>query len=410
VFVVLFPFNILFYSIVVGCPEGCLEVHFPDNTFPHVLRQPSSSCEYPNILAMDCVFHADKHWRVYTGDSFGNLTCWTATVIASMCDAYAFFQSLKKSKAMGMIGDLSDAVAGGNLSASYKFTSILDVENTTQIPSQNGCKITCMVMDERRNFLIAGDAVGMLKMFTNTMEELWFSTKHKCAIRSISISTINETFASGDVRFIAINSDKILQIPQAHGRFIIWHLTKKTTLLDIETDSSIPIIGMQFLNPFCPALVTCSLEGKFRVWALHTPLVAPQRAKHDESIGFSKQVEFETAIVGDLFVPDAAIDILYGANHKVIDQNIAGARTLLIQIPESKRCVCILEPHGHRIHCISQLSSNGYFATCGAGSDVLFWSAASIACVKTFKMSVIFHGTDNVFCLPNNSKGWQLPT
>jgi hypothetical protein len=174
---------------------------------------------------------------------------------------------------------------------------------------------------------------------------------------------------------------------------LIWHLIKKITLLDVETDSSIPIVGMQFLTPFCPALVTCSLEGKFRVWALHTPLVAPQRAKHDESIGFSKQVDFETAVVGDLFVPDAAIEILYGANQKVIDQNIAGARTVLIQIPESKRCVCILEPHGHRIHCISQISSNGYFATCGAGSDVLLWNASSIACVKTFKMLV-----NVVFC------------
>ncbi len=194
-------FNDLFRSIVVGCPEGCLEVYFLDSAFPHVLRQASSSCDYPNIKAMDCVFHAEKHWRVYTGDSFGGITCWTATVIASMCDAFAFFQSLKKSKAMGMIGDLSDAVVGGNLSASYKFTSILDVETITQITSQNGCKISCMVMDDRRDFLITGDAVGILKMFTNTMEEMWSSSKHKCAIRSIAISIANETFASGDVRF-----------------------------------------------------------------------------------------------------------------------------------------------------------------------------------------------------------------
>ena len=190
-----------FRSIVVGCPEGCVEVHFPDSTFPHVLRQATSSCECPNITAMDCVFHAEKHWRVYTGDSSGNITCWTATVIASMCDAYAFFQSLKKSKAMGMIGDLSEAVAGGNLSASYKFTSILEVENTTLIPSRNGCKISCIAMDDRRDFLVTGDAVGTLKMFTNTLEEMWSSTKHKCAIRSIAISTANETFASGDVSF-----------------------------------------------------------------------------------------------------------------------------------------------------------------------------------------------------------------
>ncbi len=162
---------------------------------------------------------------------------------------------------------------------------------------------------------------------------------------------------------------------------------KKIVLLDVETDSSIPIIGMQFLVPYCPALVTCSIEGKFRVWALHTPLVAPQRAKHDESIDFSKQAEFET-VVGELFVPEAAIGILYGANQKSMDQNIAGARTVLIQIPESKRCVCILEPHGHRIHCISKISSNGYFATCGAGCTVLLWNASLIACVKAFSMSV----------------------
>ncbi len=189
----------MFRSVLVGCPEGCIEVYHPDNTFPHILRQASSSCEYANITAMDCVFHAEKHWRVYTGDSFGNITCWTATVIASMCDAYAFFHSLKKSKAMGMIGDLSDAVVGGNISGSYKFTSILDVENSTQLPSQNGCKISCMVMDDRRDFLVTGDAVGILKMFTNTMEEMWSSAKHKCAIRSIAISTANQIFASGDV-------------------------------------------------------------------------------------------------------------------------------------------------------------------------------------------------------------------
>ena len=169
---------------------------------------------------------------------------------------------------------------------------------------------------------------------------------------------------------------------------MIWNLAKKITLLDVETDSTVPIIGMQFMNPFCPALVTCSLEGKFRVWALHTPLVAPQRAKHDESINFSKQEEFETAVVGELFVPDEAIGILYGANQISIDQNKAGARTLLVQIPESKRCVCILTPHGHRLHCISQLSSNGYFATCGAGSEVLLWKASSIACMKSFTMLV----------------------
>ncbi len=167
---------------------------------------------------------------------------------------------------------------------------------------------------------------------------------------------------------------------------------KKIAILDVETDSSIPIIGMQILIPFCPALVTCSLEGKFRVWALHTPLVAPQRAKHDESIDFSKQEDFET-VVGELFVPDAAIGILYGANQKAMDQNIAGARTVLIQIPESKRCVCILEPHGHRIHCISKISSNGYFATCGAGCEVLLWKASSIACVKSFSMSVHYFFT-----------------
>ncbi len=144
---------------------------------------------------------------------------------------------------------------------------------------------------------------------------------------------------------------------------------------------------MQFMNPFCPALVTCSLEGKFRVWALHTPLVAPQRAKHDESINFSKQAEFET-YVGELFVPDEAIGVLYGANQISIDSNKADARTLLVQIPESRRCVSVLTPHGHRLHCISQLSSNGYFATCGAGNEVLLWKASSIACVKSFTMLV----------------------
>jgi WD40 repeat protein len=167
---------------------------------------------------------------------------------------------------------------------------------------------------------------------------------------------------------------------------LIWSSLKKIILLDVETDSSIPIIGMQFLIPYCPALVTCSLEGKLRVWALHTPLVAPQRAKHDDSIVFLEQVDFETAIVKGLFVPDEAIGILYGANQISIDQNKGGARTVLIQIPESKRCVCILEPHGHRIHCISQVSSNGLFATCGAGSDVLLWNSSSIACVKAFTM------------------------
>jgi hypothetical protein len=120
-------------------------------------------------------------------------------VIASMCDAYAFFQSLRKSKAMGMIGDLSDAVVGGNLSSSYKFTSILDVDETKIIQSQNGCKISCMVMDDRRDFLITGDSVGILKMFTNTLEEMWSSAKHKCAVRSLAICSANETFASGDV-------------------------------------------------------------------------------------------------------------------------------------------------------------------------------------------------------------------
>jgi len=172
---------------------------------------------------------------------------------------------------------------------------------------------------------------------------------------------------------------------------LVWDLLKKITLLDVETDSSIPIIGMLFLVPFCPALVTCSMEGKFRVWALHTPLVAPQRAKHDESIGFSHQMEFETAIVEGLFVPDEAIDILYGANQTSIDENRAGARTLLIQIPESKRCVCILEPHGHRIHCITQMSTSGYFATCGAGNAILLWHSQRIACVKSFPMSVKQH-------------------
>jgi hypothetical protein len=148
---------------------------------------------------MDCVFHAEKHWRVYTGDSYGNITCWTATVIATMCDAYAFFQSLRKSKAMGMIGDLSDAIVGGNLSSSYKFTSILDIDETKIIQSQNGCKICCMVMDDRGDYLITGDSVGILKMFTNTLEEMWSSAKHKCAVRALAICSTNETFASGDV-------------------------------------------------------------------------------------------------------------------------------------------------------------------------------------------------------------------
>ena len=383
-----------FDSIFAGCPEGCLEVHFLDNSPPYVLRQPSGFCEFPNILTMDCVFHAEKHWRIYTGDSSGSINCWTATVIASMCDSYAFFQSLRKSKAMGMIGSLSDAIIGGTLSSSYKFTSILDVEETKNILSQNGCKISCMVMNDRRDFLIAGDSVGVLRMFTNTMEEMWSSTKHKCAVRSLAISSANDSFASGDVSVELLSILKQIScFSQAHGRFLIWNLVKKIILLDIETDPSIPIIGMQFLIPYCPALVTCSLEGKFRVWALHTPLVAPQRAKHDENIDFSKQVDFET-VVGNLFVPDAAISILYGANQKTIDQNIASARTVLIQIPESKRCVCILEPHGHRLHCISQISSNGYFATCGAGDQVLLWNASLIACVKTFSMSV----TESNFC------------
>ena len=176
-------------------------MHFLDNTYPHVLRQASNFCECPNIMVMDCVFHAEKHWRVYTGDSSGNITCWTATVIATMSDAFAFFQSLRKSKAMGMIGDLSAAVTGGTLSSRYKFTSILDVEDAKRIPSQNGCKISCIVMDDRRDYLISGDSVGVLRMFTNTLEEMWSSTKHKCAVRSLAISAVNESFASGDVSF-----------------------------------------------------------------------------------------------------------------------------------------------------------------------------------------------------------------
>jgi hypothetical protein len=185
----------------VGCPEGCLELHFLDDTSPHVLRQANSSCENPSITAMDCVFHAEKHWRVYTGDSFGNITCWTATVIATMCDAFAFYQSIRKSKAIGMIGELSHAVTSGALSTNYKFTSILDIDDVINIPSHNSCKITCMVMDSRRDYLIIGDSLGMLRMFTNTMEELWSSAKHKCAVRCIAIALDEEKFASGDVRF-----------------------------------------------------------------------------------------------------------------------------------------------------------------------------------------------------------------
>ncbi len=171
-----------------------------DNTPLHVLRQPSVSCEYPSIMTIACVFHAEKHWRVFSGDSFGNITCWTATVIPIMCDAYAFYQSLRKTKASGMIGDLSDAIADGTTSGSYKFTSIIEVEGSTHIKLQ-GCKIACMLMDDRKDYLITGDVVGVLRMFTNTMEEMWFSAKLKCAIRSFAINRTKGMFASGDVRF-----------------------------------------------------------------------------------------------------------------------------------------------------------------------------------------------------------------
>ena len=209
-----------FNRIVVGCPEGCLEMHFLDNTAPHVLRQPSVSCEYPSIMTIAWVFHADKHWRVFSGDSFGNITCWTATVIASMCDAYAFYQSLRKSKASGMIGDLSDAILDGTLSGSYKFTSILEIEEHTHVPLQV-CKITCLMMDDRRDFLITGDAVGVLRMFTNTMEEMWKSEKHNCAIRSIAITRAKGMFASGDVRLYMSSHLKLFSRVSSGSRKVL---------------------------------------------------------------------------------------------------------------------------------------------------------------------------------------------
>ena len=72
-----------------------------------------------------------------------------------------------------------------------------------------------MMMDNRRDFLITGDGVGVLKMFTNTMEEMWSSAKHKCAVRSIAISSTAETFASGDVSF---EVSLILKITQSFRR------------------------------------------------------------------------------------------------------------------------------------------------------------------------------------------------
>lgn len=58
-----------------------------------------------------------------------------------------------------------------------------------------------MLMDDRKDYLITGDVVGVLRMFTNTMEEMWFSAKLKCAIRSFAINRTKGMFASGDVRF-----------------------------------------------------------------------------------------------------------------------------------------------------------------------------------------------------------------